>query len=62
MTIRNRPKRSKPVLLCPQCGSPRILPVAGMIIGQVYHCQKCDYVGSLVFETDVDAAGEAPPD
>jgi transposase-like protein len=60
--MRNRPKRAKPVLLCPQCGSSRILPVAGMIIGQVYHCQKCDYVGSLVFETDADALTEPPPD
>ena len=60
--MRNRPKRGKPVLLCPQCGSSRILPVAGMIMGQVYHCAKCDYVGSLVFETDLDAAGDPPPD
>jgi hypothetical protein len=35
------------------CGSPRISLIAGSITGQVYHCQKCDYVGSLVFETDV---------
>ena len=26
---------------------------SGMITGQVYHCLKCDYVGSLVFETDL---------
>jgi len=60
--MRNRPKRGKPVLLCPQCGSSKILPVAGMIMGQVYHCSKCDYVGSLVFETDLDEAGNLPTD
>jgi predicted RNA-binding Zn-ribbon protein involved in translation (DUF1610 family) len=51
--MRRRPRRGKTVLLCPQCGSARIELVAGSIMGQVYHCRKCDYVGSLVFETDV---------
>jgi predicted RNA-binding Zn-ribbon protein involved in translation (DUF1610 family) len=51
--MRRRPRRGKTVRLCPQCGSPRIVLIAGSILGQVYHCQKCDYVGSLVFETDV---------
>jgi|GEM_PF-2100397 len=27
--------------------------IAGSIVGQVYHCKKCDYVGSLIFETEV---------
>ena len=31
--------------------------IAGSIIGQVYHCAKCDYVGSLVFETEVNEDG-----
>jgi predicted RNA-binding Zn-ribbon protein involved in translation (DUF1610 family) len=62
MTVRNRPKRGRRVLLCPQCGSANILPVAGMIVGQVYHCTKCDYVGSLVFETELDADGTPLPD
>ena len=32
---------------------PRIALVAGSIVGQVYHCAKCDYVGSLIFETEL---------
>jgi transposase-like protein len=48
-----RPKRGKSVLLCPKCGSADIVLVAGSIVGQVYHCKKCDYVGSLVFEADL---------
>jgi hypothetical protein len=28
-----------------------------MIVGQVYHCPRCDYVGSLVLETEVDEDG-----
>jgi len=51
--MRRRPKRGKSILLCPKCGSPRIALVAGSIVGQVYHCAKCDYVGSLVFETEL---------
>jgi predicted RNA-binding Zn-ribbon protein involved in translation (DUF1610 family) len=57
--MRRRPRRGKTVRLCPQCGSARIVLIAGSILGQVYHCQKCDYVGSLVFETDV-APDETP--
>jgi predicted RNA-binding Zn-ribbon protein involved in translation (DUF1610 family) len=55
--MRRRPKRGKTVLLCPKCGSIRVSLVAGSIVGQVYHCAKCDYVGSLVFETDVREDG-----
>lgn len=51
-----RRKRGKSVLRCPHCGSAELTVVGGQILGQVYHCQKCDYVGSLVFETD------APPE
>ncbi|MGD0249822.1 MAG: hypothetical protein ABSB97_02885 [Thermoplasmata archaeon] len=61
--MRRRAKRGKSVLLCPKCGSARIALVAGSIVGQVYHCQKCDYVGSLVFETelsDIPGSGVAP--
>ena len=55
--MRRRAKRGKTVLLCPKCGSIRVALVAGSIIGQVYHCSKCDYVGSLVFETEVAEDG-----
>jgi len=55
--MRRRAKRGKTVLLCPKCGSVRVTLVAGSIIGQVYHCSKCDYVGSLVFETEVNEDG-----
>ena len=60
--MRRRPRKGRTVLLCPQCGSSRISLVAGSIVGQVYHCSKCDYVGSLVFETDVseDPSSEDP--
>ena len=51
--MRRRPPRGKTVRLCPQCGSANLELIAGSIVGQVYHCRKCDYVGSLVFETDL---------
>ncbi len=57
--MRRRPRKGRTVKLCPQCGSSRITLVAGSIMGQIYHCEKCDYVGSLVFETDVATDGAA---
>jgi len=59
MPMARRP-RNRSVLLCPKCGSARITMIAGQILGQVYRCEKCDYVGSLVFETEL-ADGDAPP-
>lgn len=57
-----RRKRGRTVLLCPSCGSPQIALIAGSLLGQVYRCAKCDYVGSLVLEQDVpeSASGPAP--
>ncbi|HEV2230905.1 MAG TPA: hypothetical protein VGV64_02485 [Thermoplasmata archaeon] len=34
------------------------MTVGGMILGQVYHCLDCDYVGSLVVETDEPSPSE----
>jgi transposase-like protein len=50
--VRRRP-RGRTVLRCPQCGSDRLVYNSAMITGQVYHCLACDYVGSLVLETDL---------
>ncbi|HYA57157.1 MAG TPA: hypothetical protein VEH57_01655 [Thermoplasmata archaeon] len=45
------------MLVCPKCGSEKVALIAGSIVGQVYHCGKCDYVGSLVLEVDIDDDG-----
>lgn len=45
----------KRVLRCPQCESTRLIFETAGIVGQVYHCLDCDYVGSLVLETDAPA-------
>ncbi len=50
-----RRPRGRTVLVCPQCGSAKIALIAGSIVGQVYHCMTCDYVGSLVLEQDLPA-------
>ncbi len=53
-----RPRRGRPtrrILHCPQCQSTRLIYEAALITGQVYHCLDCDYVGSLVYETDAPA-------
>lgn len=60
--MRRRPRKGRTVQLCPQCGSSKIVLVAGSIFGQVYLCEKCGYRGSLVFETDVDPEALPPSD
>ncbi|MFO7991736.1 MAG: TFIIB-type zinc ribbon-containing protein [Thermoplasmata archaeon] len=41
---------SKKILKCPKCGSTNIIPEAGFVTGYKYHCEDCDYVGSLILE------------
>ena len=43
----------KTILVCPQCGSPDIFYEIGGITG-TYHCKKCDYLGPVIFEQDVE--------
>ena len=50
---RARRPRGPSVLLCPQCGSERIVYEAALITGQRYHCLACDYLGSFVVERDL---------
>jgi len=59
--VHRRP-RGKTRQVCPQCGSDRLVFNSGMITGQVYHCLKCDYIGSLVFETDLPPLDAEPKD
>jgi transposase-like protein len=57
MRRRNRGKR---VLHCPHCRSTRLVYEGGMILGQLYHCLDCDYVGPLVFEEEEPTPSSAP--
>jgi hypothetical protein len=54
--MRHRRPRGRTVRRCPQCGSDRLIYNSALITGQVYHCLACDYIGSLVFETDEEVA------
>jgi hypothetical protein len=56
-----RRPRARSILVCPKCGSPKIALIAGSIVGQVYHCPACDYVGSLVLEQDLPDDVGPPP-
>ncbi len=47
---KDRPRR---ILRCPACGSVRVELAAGQILGQLYHCRDCEYVGALILEVDV---------
>ncbi len=42
------------VLTCPQCGSARVNVAMGSLTGQVYRCNACGYVGSLILEKEIE--------
>jgi hypothetical protein len=48
-----RRSRGPAVLICPQCGSDRIVMEAAQITGAKYHCLACDYLGAFVVEQDL---------
>ncbi|MFW3145202.1 MAG: hypothetical protein ACMUIE_00135 [Thermoplasmatota archaeon] len=50
---------------CPECGGTELYYESGFITGYVYHCKRCDYIGSFVIEKEVDFkdrtdSGETP--
>ena len=47
-------KRTRTVLVCPQCGSRDLYYEAGLITGYKYHCKNCGYIGAFVVELDVE--------
>lgn len=49
------------ILRCPNCGSVRVELAAGQILGQLYHCRDCEYVGALILEVDVADDGSPLP-
>ncbi len=40
--------------ICPECGNDELYYEGGFITGHVYHCKRCDYVGSFVLEKELD--------
>jgi tRNA(Ile2) C34 agmatinyltransferase TiaS len=44
--------------ICPQCGGADMYIESGGIMGSIYHCKKCTYVGSFIIEGDDDLAKE----
>lgn len=39
---------------CPECGSSELYYESGFITGYVYHCKRCDYIGSFIIENELD--------
>lgn len=39
---------------CPQCGSTEINLYMGGITGSQYKCKRCDYLGSVILETETE--------
>lgn len=40
--------------ICPECGNDELYYEGGFMTGHVYHCKRCDYVGSFVLEKELD--------
>ncbi|MCI4343710.1 MAG: hypothetical protein L3J92_06325 [Thermoplasmata archaeon] len=53
-----RRHRGRRILVCPQCNSSQIVQANASITGAVYRCLKCDYLGALVLEIEVDDTGK----
>ena len=47
-------KRGEKVLRCPQCGSRELYYEAGLITGYKYHCKRCQYIGPLVIQEELE--------
>ncbi len=40
--------------ICPECGNDELYYEGGFMTGHVYHCKRCDYVGSFIMEKELD--------
>jgi hypothetical protein len=62
--------RVRKVLFCPECNSTDMYYEMGGITGIIYHCKRCNYMGPLVIEEEIDEdelqamilKEEGPPD
>lgn len=52
--MKNKKKKIRKRLTCPQCGGHELYYEAGLITGYKYHCKDCDYIGAFVIEEDVE--------
>ena len=46
------------MLICPQCGSTELYLETGGVMGDIYRCKKCTYIGNFVIEGEEDMAEE----
>jgi len=46
------------MLICPQCGSTELYLETGGVMGNIYRCKKCTYVGNFIIEGEEDMAEE----
>lgn len=46
------------VLICPQCGKSGLYLETGGVMGDIYHCKNCTYIGNFVIEGEEDLMEE----
>lgn len=47
-------RKTRTVLVCPQCDSTHVTYFMGMKTGVQYQCKECGYVGSFIIEREMD--------
>jgi hypothetical protein len=45
-------------LICPQCGKSGLYLETGGVMGNIYRCKNCTYIGNFVIESDDDDFSE----
>ena len=51
-------KQSHCTKVCPTCGSAELFYEKGEVMGAIYHCKHCDYIGTLVVEANEELIKE----
>ncbi|MCL2549872.1 MAG: hypothetical protein FWE78_02920 [Methanimicrococcus sp.] len=46
------------MLICPQCGNTELYLETGGIMGDIYRCKKCTYIGNFVIVGEENMAEE----
>lgn len=46
------------VLICPQCGKTGLYLETGGVMGDIYRCKNCTYIGNFVIEGEEDMMEE----
>ncbi|EQD60076.1 hypothetical protein B1B_07911 [mine drainage metagenome] len=62
LSVTSKMDGNRQIKICPKCGSVYVNWIAGGLIGAVYKCDDCNYVGPFILEVrarDLENSGRA---